>query len=149
MYALKTPSFLRPTSRSASPALPPPASTTVHTPASSRPDFGEILEPFPRLPPKGPLTRLSLSSKRRPSVAPSPPPTPTLVQDGSYLEALALKLSNAVSKAIAQPTGTPAPGEIVWNGKRALPKGRGSALGALIGSCVCRLLNDVGAHAPL
>ncbi|KAF8497672.1 hypothetical protein JB92DRAFT_3084651 [Gautieria morchelliformis] len=85
---------------------------------------------------RGPLNRLTLASRKRPSATPSPPPptTPTLVQDGSYLEALGLKLSNAVSKALAQPTGPPTPSEVAWNGRRALPKGRGDTLGALIGA---------------
>lgn len=39
-----------------------------------------------------------------------------------------------MSKALAQPTGPATPGEVVWNGRRILPKGRGSALGVLIGS---------------
>lgn len=127
MHALKTPSFLRPASRSSSPA-------------PARPDSGVILDalsPMTHSSSKGPLNRLTLASRKRsPPVAPTLSPTPTLVQDGSYLEALGLKLSNAVSKALAQPTGAPSPGEVVWNGKRALPNGRGSALGALIGSCV-------------
>ena len=129
MHALKT-SFLKPASRSASPPLP---SVTYSA------DSAVALEPLPpmsRSSSKGPLNRLSLTSRKRPSVSPTPLPTPTLVQDGSYLEALGLKLSNAVSKALAQPPGPPAPGEVVWNGKRVLPKCRGKALGVLIGSCV-------------
>ena len=55
------------------------------------------------------------------------------MQDGSYLEALSLKLSEAVSKALAQPSG-PA-GELL-GGRRPIPAGRGQALGLLIASYV-------------
>lgn len=57
----------------------------------------------------------------------------TLVQDGSYLEMLGLKLSEAVSKALAQPiVPTTIPGLVA--SKRPIPPGRGRALGALIAS---------------
>jgi hypothetical protein len=96
--------------------LPPSA-----TPAP-RPDSGL---PFER-------SRLSLTNFRRPSPAPCPTPTP-LIQDGSYLEVLSLKLSEAVSKALAQPAG-PATSSEQLSGKRPIPIGRGRALGALIAS---------------
>lgn len=61
-------------------------------------------------------------------------PLPTLlVQDGSYLQALSLKLSEAVSKALVQPTGPVPVGELV-GGRRPIPVGRGQALGLLIAS---------------
>lgn len=63
-----------------------------------------------------------------PGSAPAP-----LVHDGSYLEALNLKLSEAVSKALAQPSGPANPGELV-GGKRPIPTGRGRALGLVIAS---------------
>ncbi|KAF8513174.1 hypothetical protein BU17DRAFT_53602 [Hysterangium stoloniferum] len=134
MHTLKTPSFLRSTSRSAS-----PAQTSIPTAefVSSLPDtkmVSDALPPMTRPTSKGTLNRLTLSSLRRTSATPTPIATPTLVQDGSYLEALSLKLSEAVTKAIAQPTGTVVPGEVLWNGKRAIPKGRGTMFGALIGS---------------
>ncbi|KAJ6497849.1 hypothetical protein C8R45DRAFT_142035 [Mycena sanguinolenta] len=118
--SIKTPSFFRPTSRPSSPA---PLATTP------RPDAPERTA--------RPLTKLSsLSNFRRPSPAPAPPspiaPAP-LVQDGSYLETLALKLSEAVSKALAQPTGPSVANDIV-SGKRPIPSGRGRALGAVIAS---------------
>lgn len=55
------------------------------------------------------------------------------MQDGSYLEILSLKLSEAVSKAFVQPSGPAATIELV-GGKRPVPAGRGRALGALIAS---------------
>ena len=64
----------------------------------------------------------------------SPPPT-LLVQDGSYLEALSLKLSEAVSKALAQPT-SPVPVSELVGGRRSIPAGRGQVLGLSIASCV-------------
>jgi hypothetical protein len=83
-----------------------------------------------------PLNKLTLSTFRRasPIQAPTSNPAPaTLVQDGSYLEMLNLKLSEAVSKALLQPSG-PAVGNELVGGKRPVPAGRGRALGALIAS---------------
>lgn len=57
----------------------------------------------------------------------------TLVQDGSYLESLSLKLSEAVSKALASPLAQTTSNDQV-SGKRPVPAGRGRALGALIAS---------------
>ena len=123
MNVLKNPSFFRPTSRPSSPAPVP----------LSRSDSGLGGERVSR-----PLNKLSLGSFRRASPAPTPtspsPPIP-LVQDGSYLEMLSLKLSEAVSKALAQPTG-PAPANEQVAGRRPIPAGRGHALGALIASWV-------------
>ncbi|EGN99990.1 hypothetical protein SERLA73DRAFT_180345 [Serpula lacrymans var. lacrymans S7.3] len=120
MHALKHPSFFRPASRPTSPS-----------PTPSRPDSGLGFDRVSR-----PLNKLSLSSFRRPSpsVTPAPAPAPALlVQDGSYLEALSLKLSEAVSKALAQPTGPAGANEQV-GGKRPIPSGRGQSLGTLIAS---------------
>lgn len=55
------------------------------------------------------------------------------MQDGSYLQALSLKLSEAVSKALVQPTG-PVPVSELVGGRRPIPAGRGRALGLLIAS---------------
>ncbi|KAF9016098.1 hypothetical protein BDZ89DRAFT_1141699 [Hymenopellis radicata] len=129
MHAIKTPSFFRPASRPSSPA---PA------PAPSRPDSGIGMER------SRPFNKLSLTTFRRASPAPGPPATNNapapLIQDGSYLEMLGLKLSEAVSKAIAQPNGPPAAYEQV-SGRRPLPSGRGHALGTLIASEL-RAAND-------
>ncbi|KAH7926513.1 hypothetical protein BV22DRAFT_1111634 [Leucogyrophana mollusca] len=119
IHALKHPSLFRPTSRPTSPA---PAPLT-------RNDASTAMER------SRPLNKLSFSTFRRPSpMTPSAPPAPApvlLVQDGSYLEALSLKLSDAVSKALAQPAGPAAANEHV-GGKRPIPSGRGRALGTLI-----------------
>lgn len=127
MNVLKTPSFFRPASRPSSPApTPPPALRSDPTPVHSTDRTAR------------PLNKLALSTFRRPSPASasSPRATPTpLVQDGSYLEMLSLKLSEAVSRALAQPSGPALPYEIVA-GKRPLPSGRGHALGTLIASYV-------------
>ena len=53
------------------------------------------------------------------------------VQDGSFMEVLSLKLSEAVSKALAQPPGPGVPGEVLA-GRRPIPTGRGRTLGSLI-----------------
>lgn len=80
------------------------------------------------------MSKLSLTNFRRASPSPATALTPTtVVQDGSYLEVLSLKLSEAVSKALAHPTG-PAPPNELLNGRRPVPAGRGRSLGALIAS---------------
>ncbi|OCH91428.1 hypothetical protein OBBRIDRAFT_728808 [Obba rivulosa] len=115
MYALKTPSFLRPSSR---PTSPIPTVT---------PDAVMATDRAPRS-----LSKLSLSTFKRPAPAPTQGVMPLAVtQDGSYIEVLSLKLSEAVSKALAHPTG-PAPPNEALNGRRPLPAGRGRALGALV-----------------
>ncbi|KAI0812676.1 hypothetical protein BC629DRAFT_1271384, partial [Irpex lacteus] len=111
--ALKTPSFFRPMSRPTSPAPP------------SRPDSVAASERVPR-----PMSKLSFSNFKR-TASPMAQPTPALVHDGSYMEVLSLKLSEAISKALAQPMGPGNPGEML-NGRRAIPAGRGRALGDLI-----------------
>lgn len=84
------------------------------------------------------MNRLSLSNLiRTPSSRPQSP-TPKaapLVQDGSYLEMLSLKLSEAVSKALAPPIGPPSANEQM-EARRIIPTGRGIALGSLIASYV-------------
>ncbi|KAF8995443.1 hypothetical protein BDQ17DRAFT_1365594 [Cyathus striatus] len=117
MNVLKGPSFFRPASRPASPA------------PTSRPDSAQAPDR-----PSRPLNKLLNSNFRRPSPSPFPTSIPTpLVQDGSYLEMLSLKLSEAVSRALAQPTGPAAACEQVA-GRRPIPPGRGHALGTLIAS---------------
>lgn len=121
MYAaIKTPSFFKPSSRPSSPA---PAPATL----PNKLDSAQALER------SRPLSKLSLSGFRRASPTPAPnnlPPVP-LVQDGSYLEVLGLKLSEAVSKALAQPAGPAATNEQLGS-RRPLPSGRGRTLGAFI-----------------
>ena len=120
---LETPLFFRPLSRPSSPA--PPV-------APLRLESGQQLERHSRS-----LNKLSLSNliRQPPSRVPSPPtPTaPLLVQDGSYLEMLSLKLSEAVSKALAPPIGPPSANEQM-EARRLIPTGRGIALGSLIAS---------------
>jgi hypothetical protein len=118
MHALKTPAFLRPSNQPSSPA-PRPADPVAAFERASRP-----------------LNRLSLGSFKRTSPVPSPTSSiipMTLIQDGSYLEMLSLKLSEAVTKALAQPTG-PATANEQLEGRRPIPVGRGRALSALIAS---------------
>lgn len=116
MNVLKNPSFFRPASRPTSPAPLPPASQLDGDRSTH------------------PINRLSLNNFRRSTSTTVPPtstPTAPLIQDGSYLETLALKLSEAVSKALSQPTGPANASEQVL-GRRPIPQGRGQALGSLI-----------------
>ena len=121
--ALKHPSFFRPASRPASPVTQPPN-------APSRPNSSNDTDR-----PLRSINRISLNNFRRPPAGPVNAPLAPLVQDGSYLEVLSLKLSEAVSKALAQPTG-PATMQEQVAGRRPIPQGRGCALGALIASFV-------------
>ncbi|KZP34235.1 hypothetical protein FIBSPDRAFT_809321 [Athelia psychrophila] len=133
---LRNPSFFRPSSRPTSPA--PPA---THTDTSMGPP-----DRIPR-----PQHKLSLNAFRRASPAPSPAPvmTPiTLVQDGSYLESLSLKLSEAVSKALASPLAQTTSNDQV-SGKRPVPAGRGRALGALIASELVATRNQSHVHRAM
>lgn len=119
MNALR-PSIFRPTSR---PSSPSPAVTPQPSDGAANP-----AERAPRS-----ITRLSLAGFRR------PPPTRSMslsqaastIQDGSYLQVLSLKLSEGVSKALAQPVGTATTGECL-NGRRPIPAGRGREFGSLI-----------------
>ncbi|KAG7090899.1 hypothetical protein E1B28_009978 [Marasmius oreades] len=116
MHTLKNPSFFRPISRPSSPA-----------PSTSRPDSGIGFERA------RPPNRLSLQTFRRQSPAPPTVAPMTLVQDGSYLEMLNLKLSEAVTKALTHPTGPPTANDVL-GGRRPIPAGRGHDLGLLIAS---------------
>jgi hypothetical protein len=120
MNVLKSP-FFRPTSRPSSPAppsLPPIRAEPVSVHSTDRTTR--------------PLNRLALNNFRRPSPASKSQDIPTpLVQDGSYLEALGLKLSEAVSRALSQPAGPALPHDVLA-GRRPLPPGRGHVLGQLI-----------------
>ncbi|EJD03115.1 uncharacterized protein FOMMEDRAFT_85559 [Fomitiporia mediterranea MF3/22] len=126
MHGIKTPSFLRSSSRPSSP-LPSP-------PSSGRGDSDSGAEQRPARPLTKALALTSFSRKSSPAPARSTTPVP-LVQDGSYLESLGLKLSEAVTKALAQPSGTVGAGPTdVLNGKRPIPADRGRVLGELIAS---------------
>ncbi|EKM54245.1 uncharacterized protein PHACADRAFT_257958 [Phanerochaete carnosa HHB-10118-sp] len=114
MYALKTPAFLRPASRPTSPVPGP----------TSRPDT-----PNERA---RPMSKLSLSNFKR-TASPMTHSTSALIHDGSYMEVLSLRLSEAISRAVAQPPGPGVPSELL-SGRRPIPAGRGHALGELIAS---------------
>ena len=108
--------------------------TTLETPiAPLQLESGQPVERHSR-----PLTKLSLSNLIRPPSSRPQSPTPNappLVQDGSYLEMLSLKLSEAVLKALAPPIGPPSANEHM-EARRIIPTGRGIALGCLIASYV-------------
>jgi len=121
MNVLKTPYFFRPASRPASrPSSPPP------TPASAT--RTEISTPDKTV---KSLNKFSLGNFPRPTPVSAPSSPTPLVQDGSYLQMLSLKFSEAVSKALIQPSSLGFPTELV-SGKRPIPQGRGHVLGSLI-----------------
>jgi hypothetical protein len=119
MNVLKSPPFFRPSTPSSSPSLP------AQSPVPARPESNYSIGTFRP-------TKLSLGSFMRqnslPTMAPAPAPVP---QDASYLEMLGLKLSEAVTKALAQPVGPPTANDLV-SGKKPIPSGRGLALGSVI-----------------
>lgn len=118
MNVLKNPTFFR--SSTPTPPTPP-----------SRPESSLGIDRASR-----PLTKLSLSNFMRQASMPIIAPQPaTVPQDASYLEVLGLKLSEAVTKALAQPTGPPTASDLV-SGKKPIPSGRGRTLGNLISSLV-------------
>ncbi|KAN0133926.1 hypothetical protein V8E53_008144 [Lactarius tabidus] len=122
MNALR-PSIFRPTGRPSPPPTPIP--TLSPTPTPPRTDAADKASRS--------ISKLSLTGFKRPSSTPSVPPSQaaTIVQDGSYLQVLSLKLSEGVSKALAQPVG-PAPPNECLNGRRPIPAGRGRTFGSLI-----------------
>jgi hypothetical protein len=118
MNALR-PSLFRPTGR---PSSTPPAPT---------PQPSDGANPAERAPRS--IARLSLGGFRKlpPTRSMSLPQVGSTVQDGSYLQVLSLKLSEGVSKALAQPAGSTTTGESL-NGRRPIPAGRGREFGSLI-----------------
>src|SRR6266404_4001033 len=113
MNALR-PSLFRPIVR---PSSSPPA------PSADPSDGANPAERAPRS-----ITRLSLAGFRRlpPTRSVSLSQAASTIQDGSYLQVLSLKLSEGVSKALAQPVGTgTAPVNESLNGRRPIPAGRG------------------------
>lgn len=119
MNALR-PSIFRPTSRPSSPA-------PALTPQDS--DGANPAEKAPRS-----IARLSsLAGFRKipPTRSMSLSQAASTIQDGSYLQVLGLKLSEGVSKALAQPVGTATASDCL-NGRRPIPAGRGREFGSLI-----------------
>ena len=117
MNVLKNQYFFRPSSQPASPiSTPPPSDSHVALERSSRP-----------------LNMLSLGNFKRtsPVLHTQSPLSASMIQDSSYLETLSLKLSEAATRALSQPSG-PAPAHELLSGKRPIPQGRGHTLGALI-----------------
>lgn len=80
------------------------------------------------------MSKLSFSTFKR-TTSPLTHAPSALVHDGSYMEVLSLKLSEAISKALSQPAGPGSLNEML-GGRRPLPAGRGHALGELIARCV-------------
>jgi hypothetical protein len=131
--AIRTSYFFRPITRAdsgsgAQQSAAAPAAASLPSPAPMEPSLSSGSDR-----PSRPLNKIAMGLRRvTPATSRTSSPAP-LVQDGTYLEALSLKLSEAVSKALAQPSGAVAPGELL-GGRRPIPAGRGTALGALIAS---------------
>src|ERR1700721_412438 len=111
MNVLKTPYLFRPNSQPASRA----PGQYAPTESSTAPD---------RSPHKH-----SLSTFRRLSLSSVPVASP-VVQDGSYLEKLGLKLNEAVSKSLCHPTSPPS-ADAQLAGTKPIPQGRGKVRGGL------------------
>ncbi|KAF8444710.1 hypothetical protein L210DRAFT_3040820 [Boletus edulis BED1] len=89
------------------------------------------LSPSPSTPSDSERAR---SLTRRSSLTPVTSPTRApLIQDGSYLEALGLRLNEAVAKALAHPSGPSRTSELV-RGRCPIPAGRGRVMGKLVAS---------------
>jgi hypothetical protein len=126
MNALR-PSLFRPSS---SPSSPAPALT---------PQVSDGANPAEKAPRS--ITRLSTLAgfrKLPPTRSMSLSQAASTIQDGSYLQVLSLKLSEGVSKALAQPVGTATTSECL-NGRRPIPAGRGREFGSLIAMYVAHL----------
>ena len=123
MNALR-PSLFRPTGRPSPPPTPtlPPTSTPPRTDAAIPADKASRSIP-----------KLSLTGFKKPSSTLTVPPSQAaaIVQDGSYLQVLSLRLSEGISKALTQPVG-PAPANELLYGRRPIPAGRGRTFGSLI-----------------
>ncbi|PVF95404.1 hypothetical protein CPB86DRAFT_817227 [Serendipita vermifera] len=130
---------LRAQSRPASPAaLPNP----VHEPNNLMSSSGYngpklaqtsgLVEEQSQQRPTSAMARIQSLAPFHKRATPTPPPTPvpsTIVQDGTYLNTLGLKLNEAASRVLVTANGT---GPDVWKGKKPLPSGRGRQFAALI-----------------
>ena len=125
MNALR-PSLFRPTGRPSPPPTPTPALTPTSIPPRT-----EVATPIDKA--TRSIPKLSLTGFKKPPSTLTAPPSQAaaIVQDGSYLQVLSLKLSEGISKALTQPVG-PAPANESLNGRRPIPAGRGRTFGSLI-----------------
>ncbi|EUC58547.1 hypothetical protein RSOL_262120 [Rhizoctonia solani AG-3 Rhs1AP] len=136
MHGLKTPLFGLARSRPASPApktSPPYVPPLVPTGAITPLDLSTPASPIegPKDIPRRPLTKLHQAFRRAsPSPAPCPAPTP----GSNYLDALALRISEAAGKAISPPIPAHNSDGLFLHGRRPLPTGRGKLLGQVIQS---------------
>lgn len=102
---------LRTTSRPSSPAID-------HSPGRTSMDIAKM-----------PRIQSLTGFHRRSTNTPPPSPGPSLVQDGTYLDALGLRLNEAASKALVV---CPGAGPDSLKGRKPLPAGRGRAFAVLI-----------------
>ncbi|KAG8714503.1 hypothetical protein FRC11_008221, partial [Ceratobasidium sp. 423] len=131
MHGLKTPLFGL-ISRPASPKTSPPYASLVPSGAITPLDLSTPASPIEGASiPRRPLAKLHLPSAFR-RASPSPVPTPTPSSGSNYLDALALRISEAAGKAIAPPPHNS--DGLLLHGRRPLPPGRGKLLGQVIQS---------------
>lgn len=135
---------LRAQSRPASPASPAPApltdtvqsarNATAHAHGSATVPTEDMsvqhrTTPLSRIQNLTPFTKRSAHTP-----TPTPPPTPipsAIVQDGTYLNTLGLKLNEAATRALVTSTSSGS-GPDSFKGRKPLPAGRGRFFAALI-----------------
>ncbi len=115
------------------PSLFRPAGRPSPAPPALDPQPSDGANPVETAPAPRSMARLSLAGFRKlpPTRSMSLSQAASTTQDGSYLQVLGLKLSEGVSKALAQPVGTATASDCL-NGRRPVPPGRGREFGSLI-----------------
>lgn len=141
MQAIRT---LRAHSRPASPAPSPADGNNVQGVNGSK-GFTQVQqtlntneEPQLQQRPNSAMSRIQSLTPFHKRVAFTPPPSPkpaqsTIVQDGTYLNTLGLKLNEAATRVLAPANGT---GTDSWKGKKPLQAGRGRQFATLIETLV-------------
>ncbi|KAF9512506.1 hypothetical protein BS47DRAFT_1394106 [Hydnum rufescens UP504] len=149
MHPTKTLPFLKSTPPSSTSGRGHELSTTTDEPATFAPTTHGR-----------PLARLHNPFRRSNSSSPAPAPTMSSIDDvprgGQYLDVIDLKFADAVSKALANPSGphppalpTSDPCLIILQGRKPLPPGRGTALGNLIIEELKASSSDVHLHRAI
>jgi hypothetical protein len=118
------------------------SSAGYHGPKMANPQGQTLVEEQSQQRPTSAMARIQSLAPFHKRATPTPPPTPlpsTIVQDGTYLNTLGLKLNEAASRVLVTANGT---GPDVWKGKKPLPSGRGRQFAAAIETCVISLFHS-------